>query len=824
MLSSEHYRTWKEGNHMAECHFTSTALGAIRLAQENAASLGHSYVGSEHLLLGLASQEFSPAACALSRAGADRGTLRSAIAQLVGVGVPARTIHQGLTPNCCRAIQTAAGESSRLGQRAINSEHLLLGLLSEKDSGAGRLLEDCGVDSKTLYRTVSASLNGGSTSAGDRGREPESRTAVETRQLDQCSRDLTAMAADGKLDPVIGREEELERLIQILSRRTKNNPALIGEPGVGKTAVVEGLALSIADGTAPSHLLHKRVCSLDLAAMVAGTKYRGEFEDKLRRVLEEVRKAGNVILFIDELHTIMGAGSAEGAIDAANILKPALARGEVQVIGATTLEEYRRHIEKDSALERRFQPITVREPDRARTLSILRGLRSRYESYHNLTISDQALEAAVDLSVRYLPTRFLPDKAIDLVDEAAAQTRLAERTLPPELKELEKRAAEAGRQIVQAVRARDFEKAAMLRDAEGSFRRQLEEEKNHRSKGVVRRRVEEENIRAVLTQWTGIPISSPDEGDRKALEGLEETLKTALVGQDRAAETVVRAIRRSRLGLRDPNRPVGSFLLLGPSGVGKTQLCRALAAALFGSEQALIRFDMSEYMEPHSVSRLIGSPPGYVGHEDGGQLTEAVKRRPWSVVLLDELEKAHRDIWSILLQVMEEGVLTDSQGRKTDFRNTVLVMTSNLGARRFAQDKPMGFAAQGGATQRDQLEREVLSDARKTFAPEFMDRLDGTLVFHPLEQEDLRSITRRLLKETGKRLDKLGVHMEVAEEAVDLLARRGSSRQYGARPLRRAIAGAVEDRAADLLLAGQAKKGDTLRVWADASGVKVDLK
>ena len=807
---------------MTDSRFTSTALGAIRSAQENAARLGHSYVGSEHLLLGLASLEYSPAAQALRRAGADRKTLRAGVVRRVGVGVPARCPRQGLTPHCCQAIRGAAEESRRLGQRAVSAEHLLLGLLGETDSGAFRVLDGCGVDIPALYRRVTAALGGEETAPRFRPREPETRPGGDTRQLDQCSRDLTAMAAQGQLDPVIGREAELERVIQILSRRSKNNPVLLGEPGVGKTAVAEGLALAIADGTVPAHLLGRRVCALDLAAMVAGTKYRGEFEEKLRHVLAEVRRAGNVILFIDELHTIVGAGSAEGAIDAANILKPALARGELRVIGATTLDEYRRHIEKDAALERRFQPVTVAEPDRDGALAILRGLRSRYESHHHLTISDGALAAAVDLSIRYLPGRFLPDKAIDLLDEGCARARLSGRTLPPELKALEDRAAQAGRQMALAIREQNFEKAAMLRDAEGDFRRQLEEGRRCFLAGQQARKVGEGDIRAVLEQWTGVPVSAPDQADREALAGLEDSLRRTIIGQDRAVEMVARAIRRSRLGLGDPRRPVGCFLLLGPSGVGKTQLCRSLAGALFGREEALLRFDMSEYMEAHTVSRLVGSPPGYVGHEEGGQLTERVRRNPWSVVLLDELEKAHRDVWSVLLQVMEEGVLTDGLGRRTDFRNTVLVMTSNLGARRFGRSQRLGFAS-GPAAEREQLEREVIADARRTFAPEFFNRLDAALVFHPLEQGDLCRIARRLLDETGARLAAHGVKLDVAEEALSLLAREGSSREYGARPLRRAVARLVEDPAADLLLSGRMKKGDTLHVLARAGAVEVSL-
>lgn len=805
---------------MADSRFTSTALGAIRLAQENAVRLGHCYVGSEHLLLGLACQEYSLAARLLGEAGADSRSLRAAVVQLVGTGAPGPTLRQGLTPRCCQVIRRAAEECRRLGGPAVGAGHLLLGVLLETESSGARLLGACEVDRESLRRAVYAALGGEEgVSRPIRSREPE-RASGDTRQLDQCARDLTRMAAEGRLDPVIGREEELDRVIQILSRRTKNNPALIGEPGVGKTAVAEGLALAIADGAAPAHLLGKRVCALDLSAMVAGTKYRGEFEEKLKHVLQEVRRAGNIILFIDELHTIVGAGSAEGAIDAANILKPALSRGEIQVLGATTLDEYRRYIEKDSALERRFQPVTVREPSREETLAILRGLRGRYETHHHLTITDGALTAAVDLSIRYLPQRFLPDKAIDLVDEAASRARLSARALPEELQKLEERAVQTGRQLAEAIRKQDFEEAAMLRDAEGDFRRELEAGKRRWQAEHAPRAVGEEHIRAVLSQWTGVPVSDPTERDRRALATLEETLHRELLGQDEAARTVARAVRRGRLGLKDPRRPVGCFLLLGPSGVGKTQLCRALASALFGSQEALLRFDMSEYMEGHSVSRLIGSPPGYVGHDEGGQLTERVRRNPWSVVLLDELEKAHRDVWSILLQVMEEGVLTDAQGRRTDFRNTVLVMTSNLGAQHFRAQGRLGFLPEEGAD-RAAVERAVLAEARRTFAPEFLNRLDGTLVFHPLDGDSLAAITRQLLDQTGERLSALGVSLQVEEDAVRLLARAGSDRDYGARPLRRAIAAQVEDPAADLLLEGALCSGGTLRVVADGDCVQV---
>jgi len=807
---------------MASSRFTSTALAAFRLARESALHLGHSYVGSEHLLLGLAGQEYSPAAGVLRRAGADSQRLQLLVSQQVGTGTPAGQLHQGLTPHCCQAIRDAARESRRLGHQSVNSEHLLLGLLQEGECTAVAVLQQCSIDTRQLSRQLSASLSGENLSSSIRPREGESRSAPETKQLDQCSQDLTRMAREGKLDPVIGRDGELHRVIQILSRRTKNNPALIGDPGVGKTAIAEGLALAIADGTAPAHLLGKRVCSLDLAALVAGTKYRGEFEDKLRHVLDEVRRAGNIILFLDELHTVVGAGAAEGAIDAANILKPPLARGEIQVIGATTAEEYRRHIEREAALERRFQPVTVREPSREQAIAILQGLRSRYESFHNLSITDDALEAAVDLSVRYLPHRFLPDKAIDLMDEAASQARLSDRVLPPELQELEQRAIQAGRQMTRAIREQDFEQAATFRDAEGSFRQQLDQQRRAWLAGRGTPKVDRALVQSVLSQWTGIPVSDPDEGDRQALAGLEQALCSGLVGQEHAARAVARAIRRSRLGLRDPGRPVGCFLFLGPSGVGKTQLCRTLAETLFGSQRCLLRFDMSEYMESHAVARLIGSPPGYVGHEEGGQLTERVRRSPWSVVLLDELEKAHPDVWSILLQVMEEGELTDSLGRKTDFRNTILVMTSNLGSRHFRRGSRLGFAC-GGAQEHPQLEQQVLADARGAFTPEFWNRLDAALVFHPLEQQELEAVTRQLLEQTARRMAEQGLHLQAESGAVAWLAAQAGDPEYGARPLRRLIARQVEDRCADLMLQNALHPGDTLILRAEAGQLRLSV-
>lgn len=632
----------------------------------------------------------------------------------------------------------------------------------------------------------------------------EQRPRADTRVTDRYSSDLTNMAAHGKLDPLIGREREVERVIQILSRRTKNNPALIGEPGVGKTAVAEGLALRMAAGTVPDSLRDKRLLALDLSAMVAGTKYRGEFEDRVNLMLSEVRRAGNVILFLDEMHNIVGAGSAEGAIDAANILKPSLSRGEIQVVGATTLTEYRKYIEKDSALERRFQPVRVEEPTPEQTMDILKGLRPRYEQYHSVVISDEALDAAVKLSKRYLPDRFLPDKAIDLLDEGAARLR-SETAVPAGLRSLAGKVERTAAEKVRAAAEEDYERAASLRDAEADFRRELERK---RRKGESLRVLKQEHIAAVLSQWTGIPVDSITRGEAKRLLELDSELHRRVVGQDRAVEAVCSAVRRSRVGLKEPNRPIGVFLFLGPSGVGKTELCRALAEALFGTEDALIRFDMSEYMEKHTVSRLVGAPPGYVGHEDGGQLTEQVRKHPWSVVLFDEIEKANDELHNILLQVMEEGVLTDSLGRRADFRNTVVVLTSNIGARKLiSHAPPLGFA---GEDQEQWRKRAILEELKAHFRPEFLNRLDETVIFEPLKAAALEQITRQMLSGLSGRLAALGVELDARGEAVSLLADIGEEREQGARPVRRKIRRSVEEPAAQLLLSRELDRGDVL--------------
>lgn len=752
--------------------FTERASGAIAAARDAAASLGHSYIGTEHLLLGIAAETEGLGARLLSGQGLDMASLTRLVAAEMGSGAPGAP-EQGLTSNAAAAIERAAEEARRLGQGYVGTEHLLLGVLRLPDCAAVRLLNASGRAPDTIYTEI-LDLFGSPESRPGRQESGRSQAPfrppyrrAETRVLDQYSRDLTLIAGGGGADPVVGREREISRVIQILSRRTKNNPVLVGEPGVGKTAVAEGLARRVARGEVPDTLKNRRIVTLDLASMLAGTKYRGDFEDRVKCIIKEVQRAGDVIVFIDELHTIVGAGSAEGAIDAANILKPALGRGEIQVIGATTPEEYRKHIEKDAALERRFQPVDVPEPDEACCVRMLRALRGSLETHHGLQITDEAISAAVRLSVRYICDRFLPDKAIDLLDEAASHVRL-----------------ESGPQARQTVEASD--------------------------------------VADVVSAWTGVPASAISEPESERLLRLEEALHRRVIGQDEAVSAVARAIRRGRVGLSDPRRPMGSFIFLGPTGVGKTELCRALAEAVYGDRDALIRLDMSEYMEKHAVSKLIGSPPGYVGYGEGGQLTERVRRRPWSVVLFDEIEKAHEDVYNLLLQIMEDGRLTDSAGRRADFRSTIVVMTSNIGAKAITEDRPaLGFS--GAPRDGDGAVKEaVMAELRRTFRPEFLNRVDDTIVFRRLSREDVRQIARGMTEAVCGRMRELGVELRVTDEALDMLAERGFDPAYGARPLRRQISALLEDPAADAILTGRAAPGD--RLIATACGGEIVLE
>ena len=794
------------------------------MSQEAAGELGHGYVGTEHLLLGLMRESDGLAHTVLAEAGLTDDMLVEIIKKSVGVGLPGSNPAQGLTPRARRVVEIAMEDSVRGGYNYIGTEHLLAGLLREGNNMAVRMLRVAGVDAKHLYTALMQKL--GET---PKSRAAENRAAAaredggKTKTLKEFTRDLTADARSGRLDPVIGRDDEIRRVIQILSRRTKNNPCLIGEPGVGKTAIAEGLARKIVMGDVPDEMLDKRLLSLDLSGMVAGTKYRGEFEERIKKLLEEVRKSGNVILFIDELHTIVGAGSAEGAVDAANIIKPALGRGEIQVIGATTLNEYRKYIEKDAALERRFQPVQVGEPSQEASLEILKGLREKYEKHHSLQITDEALEAAVKLSARYINDRFLPDKAIDLMDEAASRVRMETEEISPELKSLEEKIAALAKDKEAAIEKQDYETAAKLRDIEKDYQEQVEMEREKRRKNNTQHRpVNADDIAAVVAGWTGIPVTRLTEDEGTRLLHMEDTLHERVVGQDEAVKAVARAIRRGRVGLKDPKRPIGSFLFLGPTGVGKTELCKSLAEAMFGDENAMIRIDMSEYMERHTVSRLIGSPPGYVGHEEGGQLTEKVRRKPYSVVLFDEIEKAHEDVWNILLQLLDDGRITDSQGRTVDFKNTVIVMTSNIGARSLtAMGSKLGFSAEERDSDPDAEKKfetareQVMAELRQTFRPEFLNRIDDIIVFRPLTEEDIREVARRMLKTVSARMETMGIHLDASDEAVAELAKEGFDPKYGARPLRRAIQSKVEDAVAEKMLDGTLKAGDTAKLTVE---------
>ncbi len=806
---------------MNENKFTPRAEEALRLSQEAAEELGHGYVGSEHLLLGLLREEEGLAHRVLTEYGLTDEMILSVLRRSVGTGLAGTAPSQGLTPRAKGVVELAVSEAARMGAPMIGTEHLLMGILREGGNMALRILRTVGVDPKKMYSSIVQKINEAPKAAPAGAVSSAKESGKKGSALEEFTRDLTEAARAGRLDPVIGRDEEIRRVIQILSRRTKNNPVLIGEPGVGKTAIAEGLAERIAAADVPEELLDKRVLSLDLSGMVAGTKYRGEFEERIKKTIDEVKKAGNVILFIDELHTIVGAGSAEGAVDAANILKPALSRGEIRVVGATTLDEYRKYIEKDAALERRFQPVTVGEPSPEATLEILKGLRDRYETHHKLTITDEALEAAVSLSRRYINDRFLPDKAIDLMDEAASQVRMSAESTSPDLKSLEEKINALHREKADAIAAQDYEKAAQLRDLEQKYTQQVDIERENWKKSLSTSRgsVGAEDIAKVVAGWTGIPVTRLTEDESMRMLRLEETLHKRVVGQDEAVTAVAKAIRRSRVGLKDPKRPIGSFLFLGPTGVGKTELCKTLAETMFGDENAMIRLDMSEYMEKHTVSRLVGSPPGYVGHEEGGQLTEKVRRKPYSVVLFDEIEKAHPDVWNILLQILEDGIVTDSQGRRVDFKNTIIVMTSNVGAKNItAAETPLGFhsgekTGEDDETKRyERIRQAVMDDLKKTFRPEFLNRIDEIIVFRQLTQENIREIASRMLQVTGRRMAEQGITLDVDDDALTELARDGFDPQYGARPLRRSIQNLVEDAVAEQMLEGKLRSGGTAHV------------
>lgn len=805
--------------------FTEKAERAISLAQESAARLGHSYVGTEHLLLGLLKEGTGVAARVLQSQGVTEDKIVAQIEELIGRGDFAGKGPVDYTPRTKRVLELSLNEARRLGHNYIGTEHLLLGIMREGESVAVRILMDLGVDPHKLLNDIVRMLN---EDAPGPGGEPRSSSSYSnTPTLNQFGRDLTELAKEGKFDPIIGRDKEIERVIQILSRRTKNNPCLIGEPGVGKTAIVEGLAQKIVEGNIPELLKDKRVFTLDLSSMVAGAKYRGEFEERLKKAMDEVRKAGNVILFIDEMHTIIGAGAAEGAIDASNILKPALARGEIQVIGATTLKEYRKHVEKDAALERRFQPITVGEPTQEETIEILKGIRDKYEAHHRVKITDGALEAAAKLSSRYITDRYLPDKAIDLIDEAASKVRLKAFTAPVDLKNLEEQIEKLAKEKENAIRLQEFEKAAAIRDQEQKLKAEYEKMKDdwYQKNQTRTDTVTEDEIADIVSSWTGIPVKRLAEEESERLMKMEDVLHERVIGQDEAVKAVAKAIRRGRVGLKDPRRPIGSFIFLGPTGVGKTELSKALAEALFGNESSLIRIDMSEYMEKFNVSRLIGSPPGYVGYDEGGQLTEKVRRQPYSVLLFDEIEKAHPDVFNILLQILEDGRLTDSQGRTVDFRNTVIIMTSNIGGRLITEPKRVGFVVSDNpARDYEDMKNNVMGELKKTFRPEFLNRVDDIIVFHPLDQEHIKKIVGVMLKSLQKRLEQNGITMQVSDEAIAHLAQKGFDPVFGARPLRRAIQTMVEDKFAEQMLEGTVKSGDTVNIGFDGTNLVFETR
>lgn len=778
------------------------------MAQEEAIRMKHESIGTEHILLGLIREGGGIAAKAMEAIEVSPQVIEQGIEELVGVGTGDVGPIVHYTPRAKKVIELSVDESRKLGHSYIGTEHLLLALIREGEGVAARVLNNAGVSLNKARQQVLQLLGSNDHVQASGGSNP----AANTPTLDSLARDLTQIAREGSLDPVIGRSKEITRVIEVLSRRTKNNPVLIGEPGVGKTAIAEGLAQQIVQNEVPEILREKRVMTLDMGTVVAGTKYRGEFEDRLKKVMDEIRQAGNVILFIDELHTLIGAGGAEGAIDASNILKPSLARGELQCIGATTLDEYRKYIEKDAALERRFQPIQVDEPSVDESIQIIKGLRDRYEAHHRVKITDAAIEAAAKMSDRYISDRFLPDKAIDLIDEAGSKVRLRSYTTPPNLKELEGRLEAIRSEKNAAVQSQEFEKAASFRDTEQKLKEELESTKKSwkEEQGKAESEVTVEDIAAVVSMWTGIPVSKLAQTESDKLLKLEETLHERVIGQSEAVTAISRAVRRARAGLKDPKRPIGSFIFLGPTGVGKTELARALAESMFGDEDAMIRVDMSEYMEKHSTSRLVGSPPGYVGFEDGGQLTEKVRRKPYSVILLDEIEKAHPDVFNILLQVLEDGRLTDSKGRTVDFRNTVVIMTSNVGAENLKKNKYVGFNLQDGEQQYKDMKGKMLEELKKAFRPEFLNRVDEMIVFHSLEKEHLKEIVTLMTATLTKRLQEQEIELELTEAAQEKITKEGYDPEYGARPLRRALQKHVEDRLSEELLKGTVLTGQNV--------------
>jgi len=796
--------------------FTERARQVVVLAQEEARILKHNYIGTEHILLGLLREEEGLAARVLESLDITVERVRAQVVRIVGSGEEVTSGQIPFTPRAKKVLELALREALSLGHNYIGTEHILLGLVRENEGVAARILLDFDADSEKIRNEVIRMLSGpGGRRQGQQGGQ-QGEAKKSSKLLDQFGRNLTKLAAEGKLDPVVGRETEIERIMQILSRRTKNNPVLIGEPGVGKTAVVEGLAQRITNGDVPELLRNKQIYTLDLAALVAGSKYRGEFEERLKKVMKEITQRGDIILFIDELHNLVGAGAAEGAIDAASILKPALARGELQTIGATTLDEYRKYLERDSALERRFQQIRVDQPSTEETVQILKGLRDRYEQHHRVAITDEALEAAAELADRYISDRFLPDKAIDLIDEAASRARIKSMTAPPVYRELEDDIENTRREKEAAIEAQEFEKAANLRDQERQLtnkKRELEEQWRQGESGN-RPDIGEEEIADIVSMWTGIPVFKLTEAETAKLLRMEDELHKRVVGQQAAIEAVSKAIRRSRAGIKDPKRPTGSFIFLGPSGVGKTELARTLAEFLFGDEDAMVRIDMSEYMEKHSVSRLVGSPPGYIGYDEGGQLTEAVRRKPYSVLLLDEIEKAHPDVFNILLQILEDGRLTDAQGRTVDFRHAIVIMTSNIGASEIARNTPLGFAVSDDETgiTYDDMKNRIMGELKKVFRPEFLNRIDEVIVFHKLSKDEVKSIVELLLRHIRQSMAERELSLNLSEDAKDLLVDKGWDPAMGARPLRRAIQRYIEDPVADEVLRSTMEPGSTVQV------------